>query len=61
MHVDFYDSSLSLEVKKQMVKNSLKWHRIKGTSAAVSDVVKTVFGRSWIEEWFEYSGKTIYV
>ena len=56
MHVDFYSTSLALEVKQQVVKNSLRWHRIKGTPAAVEEAAKIVFGRSWIEEWFEYGG-----
>lgn len=56
MHVDFYSTSLPLEVKQQVVKNSLRWHRIKGTPAAVEEAAKVVFGRSWITEWYEYGG-----
>lgn len=56
MHVDFYSTSLELDIKRNLIKNSLRWHRIKGTPAAVEEVAKFVFGRSWIEEWFNYSG-----
>jgi phage tail P2-like protein len=56
MHIDFYSTSLQLEVKRQVVKNSLRWHRIKGTPAAVEEAAKVVFGRSWVTEWHEYSG-----
>lgn len=56
MHADFYNTSLPLEVKQQVVKNSLRWHRIKGTPAAVEEAAKIVFGRSWVTEWHEYGG-----
>lgn len=60
MHVDFYDSSLDLEIKHQLVKNSLRWHRMKGTPAAVEEAAQKVFGRSWVTEWFEYGGQPYY-
>ncbi|MHC1683676.1 MAG: phage tail protein I [Clostridiaceae bacterium] len=56
MHVDFYNTTLLIEVKRELVKNSLIWHKIKGTPAAVEEVAKVVFGRSWVSEWFEYGG-----
>lgn len=55
-HVDFYDYSLSLDVKRELVKSSRRLHCIKGTPGAVEDAIKTVFGRAWVEEWFEYNG-----
>ena len=33
LHCDFYDKSLSLEARRQIVKTSIAWHRIKGTPA----------------------------
>lgn len=56
MHVDFYNTALPLATKRQVVKNSLRWHRIKGTPAAVEEAAKVVFGRSWVTEWHEYGG-----
>ena len=57
-HVDFYESlGLNLEKKRALVKNSLKWHRHKGTKYAVEDIVRTLFYENFrIEEWFEYGG-----
>lgn len=60
MHVDFYKHSLSLDKKKELIKNSLRWHKIKGTPAAVEEVISTIFGRSKIEEWFEYGGEPFF-
>ncbi len=56
-HVDFYDSKLPIEKKRNLVKISPKLHKIKGTPQAVIDAVSTVFGRTKLKEWFEYGGK----
>lgn len=56
-HVDFYDVALDIDKKRELVKNSIRWHRKKGTPAAVEEVVSTFFEKSKVEEWFEYGGK----
>lgn len=56
-HVDFYDVALDLDKKRELVKNSIRWHRKKGTPAAVEEVVSTFFKNSKVQEWFEYDGK----
>ncbi|KZL88724.1 phage tail protein I [Clostridium magnum] len=57
MHVDFYDQSLPVDKKRALVKNSLRWHKQKGTPAAVEGVVSAAFDDSSIQEWFEYNGE----
>ena len=52
-HVDFYDASLPLETRRELVKNHNEWHRIKGTPAAVERIIQTVFGDGYLREWFE--------
>lgn len=56
-HVDFYDEDLSLEVRRALVKNSIRWHMKKGTKAAVEEMVQTVFESGRVTEWFEYGGE----
>lgn len=56
-HVDFYDASMSLQQKRTVVKNSIAWHRRKGTPSVVEEMVQTVFESAHVEEWFEYGGK----
>ena len=56
-HVDFYEPSMSIETKRQLVRESIAWHRIKGTKAAVEKMVQTVFKGGVITEWFEYGGE----
>lgn len=57
-HVDYYDKNETLEVKKSLVKQSMKLHRKKGTPQAVIDLLNTAFPSDTIMlEWFEYGGK----
>ncbi|BCZ48418.1 hypothetical protein psyc5s11_44850 [Clostridium gelidum] len=57
-HVDFYDPTLSVEIKRQLVKNSPRWHKIKGTPQATEELTKTIFGGdAEVVEWFQYNGE----
>ena len=56
LHVDFYDYTLPVEKKRALVKQSIAWHQIKGTKAAVEQVIQTVFNTGRVQEWFEYGG-----
>ncbi|MBB3132131.1 phage tail P2-like protein [Paenibacillus rhizosphaerae] len=56
-HVDFYDPTLPIEQKRELVKNAFKFHRRKGTPAAIEDLITILFGEGKVEEWFEYNGQ----
>ena len=59
LHVDFYEPlGLSLDKKRALVKNSLIWHRLKGTRYVLEDMIRILFFDNFkIEEWFEYGGE----
>lgn len=57
MHVDEYDDTENLDVKRQRVKRSFLLHRLKGTKYAVQKAVSTVYQSAKVEEWPEYSGE----
>lgn len=57
MHVDEYDDTENLDVKRQQVKQSFLLHRLKGTKYAVQKAVSTVYQSAKVEEWPEYSGE----
>ncbi|WPC41219.1 phage tail protein I [Clostridium sp. JS66] len=59
-HVDFYNTSFDLAIRRELVKKSIPWHRRKGTSSVVEELVSTFFKNSKIEEWFEYGGDPYY-
>ena len=56
-HVDFYEPNMSLKTKRQLVRESIAWHRLKGTKAAVEKMVQAVFRGGVVTEWFEYGGE----
>lgn len=56
-HVDFYDTELSLEKRRALVKNSIKWHMRKGTKGAVQELIWTIWDSGIVREWFEYGGE----
>ncbi|MNW32452.1 Phage tail protein [compost metagenome] len=53
-HVDYYDPTLPLEQRRELVRQSIPLHRRKGTPSAVEDLVTTIFGYGKVEEWWEY-------
>lgn len=57
LNTQYYDDSLSIYVKRNLIKNTLKWYKSTGTLAAVEEAVTAVFGNGTVEEWFEYGGE----
>lgn len=55
-HVDFYDPTLPLYKKVELVKYADATHRRKGTPWAVDQVASAAFDDSVVSEWFEYGG-----
>lgn len=53
----YYEDSLPIEVKRDMIRNTLSWYMNAGTPAAVEELVNTVFGKGEIHEWFQYGGE----
>lgn len=51
------DIVLDLQTKRTLVKQSIKHHRTRGTPAAVSTYLNTVFKSGQVEEWFNYDGE----
>lgn len=60
LHVDWYDYSYPVEVKRQTIKDSVKVHRKLGTKYAVETALGAVFPGAKVEEWFDYGGKPYY-
>ena len=57
-HVDFYEPvGMDIGTKRNLIRESIAWHRIKGTPAAVERLLSTVFGKTTVEEWYEYDGE----
>ena len=56
-HIEWYDATASIEVKRSLIKNSDMVHAYLGTPYAVEQVVRDYFGLATVKEWFEYGGE----
>lgn len=60
-HVDFYEPlGMDIDTKRRLVKESIAWHRMKGTPAAIEAVASSAFDNTAVKEWYEYGGKPYY-
>lgn len=55
----FYNPSLALDVKRNLIKNSVYWYMKLGTRQVMEEVIATYYPNSEtrLEEWFKYDGK----
>ena len=60
LNTQYYDDQLSLEAKRNLVKNTMIWYMNAGTPAAVEELVSIVFGSGSVQEWWEYGDKPYY-
>ena len=56
-HADFFESDMSKETKREIIRDALQWHRRKGTPAAVEEVARKVYRDARVSEWYEYGGQ----
>lgn len=57
IHVDFYDQTLPLKKRKELVKNGYLYKYRKGTADAVKKIVSDAFDQTGVKEWFQYDGE----
>lgn len=59
----YYDESMDIGIKRNIIRNSLAWYAKGGTVSAVQEMVQTVFGEGQVIEWFDFGGEpgTFYV
>ena len=57
LRTQYYDTSFSVEKKRNLVKNTMPWYNKAGTVAAVQEMIDNVFDSGVILEWYETGGK----
>ena len=57
MHVDWYDYSFPLNIKRDILKRSVRVHKKMGTKYAVEKALGALYPQSEVEEWYEYEGE----
>ena len=60
LRTQYYRSTLDLDTKRRLVKNTLIWYMSAGTPQAVEELVSVVFGEGEVKEWYEYGDKPYY-
>lgn len=63
MRCQYYDEAMEIEIKRNVIKNTLAWYAKGGTVSAVNEMIQTVFGEGNMVEWYEFDGEpgTFYV
>lgn len=56
--VEFWEDDLPVGKKRDLIKTSIAWHKIKGTPDAIKLVGEIVFGSVDVTEWFDYGGQS---
>ena len=57
MGTQYYNTSLPIERKRDLIKNTLIWYANAGSKNAVLELANSIYGgNSGLEEWFEYNG-----
>ena len=51
-----YNQNFSIEVKRALIEGTLTFYARMGTPAACNQIIETIFGAGYIEEWFSYGG-----
>lgn len=57
LNILWYDSGATIDVKRNIIRDSDKVYKKLGTKWAVENVINTYFGDGYIEEWFQYGGE----
>lgn len=57
LHVDFYDTSLPVATRRELVRSSFITHARKGTPWAVERLAASLLGNAAVREWDEYGGE----
>ncbi len=56
-HCDFYRTDLPVEAKRSQIRESIFWHRIKGTPVGVERAISTFLTKAVVEENWQYGGE----
>lgn len=53
LNTQYYEDTLDIGMKRQLIKNTLKWYMKAGTYGCVEDVILTIFGAGSVTPWYE--------
>lgn len=54
LRTPYYQESMDIDTKRNIIKKTLLWHTKAGTPSAVSELIEIIFGEGKVVEWFDY-------
>lgn len=57
LRTQYYSPDLNIEVKRNLIANTLIWYQQAGTIRSVEELINAVLGSGKIEEWHRYDGQ----
>lgn len=54
LRTPYYDADYDVDVKRELVRQTLRWYQITGTLASVEELGTAIFGYCKVEEWDKY-------
>lgn len=57
MNAQYYEPDFSIEMKRDIIKNSILWNIKSGTVFAVENILQIICGGGKEIEWYEYGGQ----
>ena len=57
LRAQYYDTSYTIEVKRDLVKQAVRWFQVAGTKAAVEEVVRVRRGSVLLQNHYERAGQ----
>lgn len=54
LRAPYYEESMEIETKRDIIRNTMKWHSMAGTPGAVEELVQVIFGEGEVVEWWNY-------
>ena len=60
LNTQYYDTSLPIENKRELIKGTMVWYMTAGTASAVEELVSATFGEGVVSEWYEYGDDPYY-
>lgn len=52
--VFYYDQTMTIDVKREVIKNAIPWYIKAGTTQAVEDMAAVIFGDAKVTEWMDF-------
>lgn len=56
LRAQYYEESMDIEIKRNIIKKSISWYVTGGTVAAIEEMVQAVFGEGNVVEWYQFGG-----